>query len=298
MRTPTAIDYRRRLELFWGFVRASGLLTNTNEQLDQALVEFADLQFFEGKGASDGMKLKAAVVDYDPRLGARWHCLLPRFSRALKAWASAAPGHSRAPLPWSHAVLIVNELYVMGHPRLGLWVVLSFVCYLRPSEGLNVLVEDILRPSASSPHWSVQLHPEDRALPSKVGVFDDGIALDVPSLALLGPMLGRIMANRVKAQKIFPYTYVQAKDLFKLACERLHIADPSPYRLRHGGASHDRITGKRQLVEVKKRGRWATDASVRRYEKGTLLQKTELEIRPNLLRRAALLGRDLSRLVG
>ena len=39
------------------------------------------------------------------------------------------------------------------------------------------------------------------------------------------------------------------------------------YSLRHGGASDDTLRKARPLNEVKKRGRWRADSSVRRYEK-------------------------------
>ena len=47
---------------------------------------------------------------------------------------------------------------------------------------------------------------------------------------------------------------------------------------------------KGNLADVKKRGRWKTDSSVRRYEKSGLLQKTWLELAPTdqrLCKRAA-----------
>ena len=48
------------------------------------------------------------------------------------------------------------------------------------------------------------------------------------------------------------------------------------YGLRHCGPSADRAENRRSLVEVKKRGRWAADSYVRRYEKaGRLRQAVE-----------------------
>ena len=43
------------------------------------------------------------------------------------------------------------------------------------------------------------------------------------------------------------------------------------YTLRHGGASADRLMDRRSLAEVKRRGRWRSDASLRRYEKSTIV---------------------------
>ncbi len=46
------------------------------------------------------------------------------------------------------------------------------------------------------------------------------------------------------------------------------MAPCHPYVLRHSGPSDDHLTGTRTLDEIKKRGRWAADSSVRRYTKG------------------------------
>ena len=46
-----------------------------------------------------------------------------------------------------------------------------------------------------------------------------------------------------------------------------------PYALRHGGASHDSLYKRRGYEDRKQRGRWRTDASVRRYDKHARLLK-------------------------
>ena len=43
--------------------------------------------------------------------------------------------------------------------------------------------------------------------------------------------------------------------------------DVNLYQLRHGGASHDLAANLRTRAEVMARGRWQTEASVRRYAK-------------------------------
>ena len=43
----------------------------------------------------------------------------------------------------------------------------------------------------------------------------------------------------------------------------------SPYVLRHTGPSHDHLSHLRSLPEIKRRGHWASDTSLRRYEKSS-----------------------------
>ncbi len=53
---------------------------------------------------------------------------------------------------------------------------------------------------------------------------------------------------------------------------RLDLLDPVPYLLRHTGASADALHRRRDLSEIKTRGRWTSDVTVRRYEKRARIQ--------------------------
>ena len=56
--------------------------------------------------------------------------------------------------------------------------------------------------------------------------------------------------------------------VFKMAGERLGLAKPPvAHQLRHAGPSYDSAQRIRRLGEVKARGRWSADSSVRRYGK-------------------------------
>ena len=81
---------------------------------------------------------------------------------------------------------------------------------------------------------------------------------------------------------MFEFKYQELLKQFRAACEELGIRDPSLYRLRHGGASHDAAARLRSIAEIKRRGRWASDSSVRRYEKRTWLQSEEVKVSPTL----------------
>eukprot|EP00959_Pyramimonas_sp_CCMP1952_P097948 2047047-Pyramimonas_sp.AAC.1 len=59
-----------------------------------------------------------------------------------------------------------------------------------------------------------------------------------------------------------------------------HVLHPQLYSLRHGGASFDAISQRRALSEIKKRGRWRTDGSVRRYEKAALALREATKLSP------------------
>ncbi|CAK0908201.1 unnamed protein product [Prorocentrum cordatum] len=58
------------------------------------------------------------------------------------------------------------------------------------------------------------------------------------------------------------------------------------YLLRHSGASRDFANQLRPLSEVKRRGRWMSEASVRRYEKGGRLAEQFSKLPPDLEKHA------------
>ncbi len=61
--------------------------------------------------------------------------------------------------------------------------------------------------------------------------------------------------------------------MFKQACSLMGLPrDICLYQLRHGGASEDFLSRDRDSMEVKARGRWTTDMSLRRYAKPAQLQ--------------------------
>ena len=58
----------------------------------------------------------------------------------------------------------------------------------------------------------------------------------------------------------------------------IDVLRPSLYSNRHGGASGDLLSRRRPVDEVKKRGRWRSDASLRRYGKETRLLSEMLKV--------------------
>ena len=65
---------------------------------------------------------------------------------------------------------------------------------------------------------------------------------------------------------------------------------PTAYSLRHGGASKDLLERLRPMKEVKRRGRWAGDSSLRRYGKETMLIDVASRIPEATMRAGSLLS--------
>ena len=69
------------------------------------------------------------------------------------------------------------------------------------------------------------------------------------------------------------------------------------YSLRHGGASWDALRRARDMLGIKRRGRWRSDASLRRYEKAARAQKEVQRMSRATLNFAAAVEADLERIV-
>ena len=158
--------------------------------------------------------------------------------------------------------------------------VLAFALYLRPSEVLRLTIRSLVAPASSDlidkGRWSVLLHPFEDGVSSKTRAFDESMFADSPAFPFL-PQLMQCLASRKGDPGVTPvfgtaYRLWTSRFQESVATARLEAAGPWVlYQLRHGGASHELAVQARRLDEIKKRGRWLTDTSLRRYEKGARL---------------------------
>ena len=138
-----------------------------------------------------------------------------------------------------------------------------------------------------------------------VGASDN---VNVPADAEQIDVSGRtIMPGMINAhghvnnlQGLDPVDYTEASRFFAAAAHTVGVAllKPVLYSMRHAGPSNDIADRLRQFRDVKKRGRWAADSSVRRYEKAGMLNQ-ELNRLPAAVRARALeAARRLSEVLG
>lgn len=81
---------------------------------------------------------------------------------------------------------------------------------------------------------------------------------------------------------LFRFTHDEWKVAAKVAAARagLNPLRRVLYQLRHTGPSNDAAEGRRSLGQIKARGRWASDSSVRRYEKHSQLARQWQKLSP------------------
>ena len=163
--------------------------------------------------------------------------------------------------------------------QLALRLFLQFTTYMRPGECSNLRVKQLVPPQMTVGSrfnlFAVLLHPREDEIPGKTGVFDASVVLD--SDVWLNPLLLRLINHRPPDSLLWVDPHTLLVDEFMAAQEALNLAHLNSclYTLRHGGATHDILTRRRSMLEVKQRGRWGSDASLKRYVKLARLQ-TEL----------------------
>ncbi|CAK0843265.1 unnamed protein product, partial [Prorocentrum cordatum] len=228
----TRRDYADRVSKFTRWATSVRLPIGEVPELDVALVTFFNQLFFDGYPSEEATKYMAALAHCRAAPG-RLQVAFPRAARAAKGWARLL---------------------------------------------LSLTREQVIPPAEGAPpgrtflnFWSVVLHPMECAQPSKTGVYDEGLLLDSPEFTWLPPLLQALRARAAPGGRVFDMSYNQWALVFRRAATALHLGvlgPPTLYTLRHGGASHEYLAKFRSLDEIKKRGRWVSDSSLRRYTKG------------------------------
>ena len=273
---PCADCYKSLMLRFENFCEENGFKANTDAELDMALLEFYDHLFMEEEPLDQGTKTLAAVGHHRPRYHRSCRTgLLPRARRALQGWQRIAPLPTRLPLPWIAVAGVAMALAADGHPNAAVAVMVGADAYLRPGEIRGIMPEDVVagrgEVGAAYSFTSLLLNPEQRGVQTKTHQFDDSVIFDSKGREWIGDAL-KIAAKATRSgEPVFPFTAAKFNTLFRGAGAKIGLAqhDLVPYLLRHTGPSHDYLAKTRSLADIKRRGRWRSDASVRRYEKSS-----------------------------
>ena len=270
VRPASSANYKRILEAFTVFCQAVRLTWNTELELDAAVVEFLTAMYLDGERSSQGDSLIAAL-----RHTFSTRTSLARAARAMKGWRRLAPPRQRLPMPRPAMMAIAGWLMKHNSAMMAAAVALAFSCYLRPGELMALRVRHLVPPcrAARLPCWGLLLHDSEQGLPGKTGMWDAAVTVDLDEF--LWPILAALRAGRLGDELVWTFSMPQLRSSFKQACEELSLQQLTDhlYGLRHGGASHDLLHRRRDLLAIRERGRWVTDSSLRRYAKSTLLQK-------------------------
>ena len=265
------VQYRSALTASTTWCAAMSLDWSSPESLDELLVFRSDRAYLLGQKVNCGTMLLAALQHFLPASDPRLPGPLGRFRRSLQGWNKLSPMRQRLPFPWVALMAVIGVLLEEKDVLAALYLFIAFITYLRPGEiarlRVNQLVPPALHLGPGAATWGVLLSPASLGVPGKTGHYDESVVLDNHSW--LHPFLLMMVANRPPTDLLFPLEPGWIRARFSEVCVRLGLGPLQPclYGLRHGGASYDLLMRHRSVAEVKKRGRWASDQSLRRYGK-------------------------------
>ncbi|CAE8629437.1 unnamed protein product, partial [Polarella glacialis] len=155
-----------------------------------------------------------------------------------------------------------------GNGEAAMAIALQLDGYFRPSEVLNLTVKQVMPPArkagrAYAKAWGIVLAPAEDEKPTKNRAHE-----------WLEPILALLIKNKTPEDKLFPSLSLASYErLFRDAMQKrynkcIHV---TPHAVRHSGPSNDKFHKRRSLLQIQKRGRWASPKSVARYEKEALL---------------------------
>ena len=279
VREPTARRYKQEVDDLREHFPKLALETLAPESLDECVVEYLEHLYFLGDSHSRGDYLFASLSFFLPE-GLTFQ--LKRTRRALKGLRRLAPGTSRAPLPWLAVMAMAGAALHASDWEFAVMLMLQFVCYLRPSELTGLIAGQLVRPRSSSQPWGILLAPQELGRTSKTKQFDESVLVDWKNIAGLRHALERLRTARRDEELLWHTSQAEYSKKFKLYAEmsEVHVLGAHPYSVRHGGASFDALNAKRSLLEIQHRGRWLSEASVRRYNKHARLLKEEERMTP------------------
>ena len=286
-------DYTNRMAQIKEF--AQGMPLRTHSQKDTVLLAFLNQCFDEGAELAEGTKYLAAFIDHYPSVSDKGKLLRSR--RALKGWRNADPGNTKMPMAWFLIALIALDIAERSGLQGCLMVLLMFSTYIRPGEADKLREKHLILPGISS-FYAINLHDSGDLELSKMKLTDETILLDSTTLPYLGEALARMLWASPES-KLFKLNsqVMSAQWRTTLIALNLEPADFQLRQLRHSGPSWDRLMKLRSSLEVKDRGRWASDGARRRYEAHARVAQDFAKLPKSLQQRAKAAPAALDKLI-
>jgi len=231
---------------------------NDYEDLDDLLTQYIHILFANraGKGRDQAVCTVFGLCSYNPRLKP----FLSRSLLAIRGWGRIVPGESHPPLTWALTALIALKMVVDGYFREAVITLVAFDCLLRSGESTNLRAQHVIIAGRGASDVkdgvvSLALVKTKAQRPQYVEVRD-------PEVARLLKLLVDTTPGNQRLCSISTQSY---RKLFRRTLRALNLSDDFvPHSLRHGGATRMYLEGA-TFAEVKARGRWSSDSTVRRY---------------------------------
>jgi hypothetical protein len=208
-------------------------------------------------GRQRGVCLHAATRVYGgvPKGG------LPRALRVLNGWDSAIPGVSPPPISRGVAKLLAREARGLFGPRMGAAILVIFGGLLRISEALDLVPADVGRPGEGRYEGAAGTRGV-RIVSAKTGTEQLAVIDGDVEVAALDFLVDNPSPDGTLLGVSYP-TFL--KRFHRVVEEAgLGAVGYRPHGLRHGGACFLAARGL-SVADIKQRGRWVSDRSLRVY---------------------------------
>ena len=253
---------------------------DTFAQRDAALADFLAIMCYEWQvGIQRGRNLFHGFLHVFPE-----HTeLLPEAHRALQSWERLGTEGEGEPIPEEEVWCILLGFLRSGSEQGGLITGVSFDCLMRGQDWSNLRTNHVKVSVDRAGRRSVALVFGDRALGEAVKTgSDQGCVVQREWLA---SWLIRFRDARIAEGHIFMFdlSTEQFRVQFATMQRLIGLDAVTPHCLRHAGAAAMLEQDPTALQLVKRRGRWSSDRSLKRYTKTHILVALRGNLPPALL---------------
>jgi len=270
--------YNKAVSLFVWWASAQRHLLGNDLLVDLAMVKYLEALFMDAHHPVEGRYAVFGYIFTHPVQHTLAKFRMPLAREALSGWVARCPGRSRDPAPLHLIWLLCSTLVSMNETAAALATAVLLDGYFRPSEVIDLDWRSVARGRLA---WAVVVGDSALGEVTKTRQQDDTVVLGIAGRAWVVTCFKAWHAAQgsPEAGRVFPTLSLQKFEaLFRAVNKKLNIEKfgITPHVLRHSGPSNDVLEKKITLPGVKKRGRWAVDKSVARYEKsGRLLLKVQ-----------------------
>jgi integrase len=191
----------------------------------------------------------------------------------LKGWRKIQPSTSYPPLTYELTCAIAMCMIFNGHIDQDIATLLSFDCYLRISEFVNLKINDIILPGTDSRSSRTNSKLVICLSKTKTG-RNQSVIVRRPERAKLiihiikfkKKLFHNNQRSHQSTNKLFSFSAASYRRIFHQTCDKLKLSNIgyTPHSLRHGGATFD-FQNNIIIADIKTRGRWKDTKSAERY---------------------------------
>ena len=265
LRRPTILKYEKAVAKFYDWLTDERKAVPTSTfHLDDLFTDYLHLLYEDGYGKAEAIASFYGLNLAQPGITNS----MPKSRKALKGYQHLIPSQQYPPLTWPVTKVIAVDMVKRGRMLEAIGTLLAFDCYLRISELLGLMHEDIVPGTDARMGGGGADRVYLRLRRTKTGL-EQGVEIndrEVKTLAMMARNKSREGCHTDEPFVISSHSVpIVIVVCFNKVCRGLTLsAGYVPHSLRHGGATYGHLCGM-SLTDVAHRGRWASLKTATRY---------------------------------